>query len=226
MYSESMSRLANKHILVTAGPTYEAIDPVRFIGNRSSGKMGIQLVRSLLNYGAKVHLVIGPVSIEIPQHQNLTIAKVESAEEMYQAVMSQIASADIGIFSAAVADYTPVEVAQQKIKKNEERFTIELKKTKDIIGEVGKIKRPEQVLVGFALETNNEEEHAKQKIVKKNLDFIVLNSLNDAGAGFKHDTNKIKIIDKHNNITHFELKNKSEVAEDIVLYLEKKLNLS
>lgn len=216
-----MEILSNKNVLVTAGPTFEAIDPVRFIGNRSSGKMGLEIVHVLLDKGAKVHLILGPVGIKLPVHTNLVITKVESAEEMYCAVIKEIVNSDIGIFAAAVADYTPIEVAPQKIKKNDDTITLVLKKTKDILGEVGKNKKENQILIGFALETQNEEQNAKLKIDKKHLDFIVLNSLNDFGAGFKHDTNKIKILDKYNNLMDFELKSKSEVARDIIAYLEK-----
>ncbi len=212
--------LKGKKIIITAGPTYEAIDPVRFIGNRSSGAMGLALVNSCLSRNAEVVLIIGPVNLTIPQHPNLTVHKVESAADMYQAVLPYVDKYDIGIFAAAVADYTPKYVANQKIKKNEDSFTLELVKTVDILASVGKQKHKNQILVGFALETQNEAEHAQGKLKRKNLDAIVLNSLNDAGAGFKHSTNKISIFDKYNNIQHFELKDKKDVAEDILNHIE------
>jgi phosphopantothenoylcysteine decarboxylase / phosphopantothenate---cysteine ligase len=211
--------LKGKKCLVTAGPTYEAIDPVRFIGNRSSGKMGIEIARELAERGAKVHLILGPSSQPIPE--NIKYTRVESAEQMYQAVMRKKEWLDIGIFSAAVADYTPKFVADEKIKKTDEEFSIELVKTKDILKEVGLNKKENQFIVGFALETNKEIEHAKAKLERKNLDMIILNSLKNEGAGFQHDTNQISILDRQNNITHFELKTKKEVARDIVDYIEK-----
>lgn len=217
-----MSILKNKRCVVTAGPTYEAIDPVRFIGNRSSGKMGIALAAELSNRGAIVCLVLGPSSENIPIGIT-NVIRVESSDEMYNAVMIEIEKMDIGIFAAAVADYKPKIIANNKIKKSEENFSLELIKTKDILREVGLNKRMNQFIVGFALETNNEVEYAKQKIVKKNLDMIVLNSLQNSGAGFRHDTNQISIIDKHNNQLDFELKSKIEVARDIVDVIESRL---
>lgn len=211
--------LKGKKCLVTAGPTYEAIDPVRFIGNRSSGKMGIEIAGQLAEKGAEVVLVLGPSTQSIPQ--NITCIKVESSEQMYDAVMSNISTMDIGIFSAAVADYKPKFIANEKIKKSDAKFSIELVKTKDILKEVGINKSPNQFIVGFALETNNEIENAKSKLERKNLDVIILNSLKNKGAGFQHDTNQISILDRQNNITHFELKTKKEVARDIVDYIEK-----
>jgi phosphopantothenoylcysteine decarboxylase / phosphopantothenate---cysteine ligase len=204
--------------LVTAGPTYEAIDPVRFIGNRSSGKMGIEIATELSNRGAEVHLVLGPSSILF--EEKFKIERVESSDEMYQAVMKKKDWLQIGIFSAAVADYKPKLVAEEKIKKSDAEFSIELIKTKDILKEVGLNKKENQVIVGFALETNNEIENAKYKIERKNLDIIILNSLRNEGAGFQHDTNQISILDRQNNITHFELKTKKDVAMDIVDYIE------
>jgi phosphopantothenoylcysteine decarboxylase/phosphopantothenate--cysteine ligase len=212
--------LKGKKIVITAGPTYEAIDPVRFIGNRSSGAMGLAIVNSCLSRGAEVVLIMGPVNLTTPQHPNLMVHKVESTADMYQAVLPYVEKYDIGIFAAAVADYTPKHVANQKIKKNETSFTLELVKTVDILANVGKHKREDQLLIGFALETQHEAENAQGKLRRKNLDAIVLNSLNDAGAGFKHSTNKISIFDKYNNTLHFELKDKKDVAEDILNHIE------
>ena len=207
--------LSNKEVLITAGPTYEAIDPVRFIGNRSSGKMGIALALECANNGAKVNLVLGPSHIAV-KHSNIRVSKVESASEMFKMVNSYFKSSDIAIFAAAVADYTPSIVAKNKIKKSDEKLTISLLKNTDILSEMALKKTAKQFVVGFALETENELENAKEKLKSKNLDMIVLNSLNNKGAGFEHNTNKITIIDKQNNIFDFELKDKSEVAKDII----------
>ena len=207
--------LSNKEVLITAGPTYEAIDPVRFIGNRSSGKMGIALALECANNGAKVNLVLGPSHIVV-KHSNISVSKVESASEMFKMVNSYFKSSDIAIFAAAVADYTPSIVAKNKIKKSDEKLTISLLKTTDILSEMALKKTAKQFVVGFALETENELENAKEKLKSKNLDMIVLNSLNNKGAGFEHNTNKITIIDKQNNIFDFELKDKSAVAKDII----------
>ena len=207
--------LSNKEVLITAGPTYEAIDPVRFIGNRSSGKMGIALALECANNGAKVNLVLGPSHIVV-KHSNISVSKVESASEMFKMVNSYFKSSDIAIFAAAVADYTPSIVAKNKIKKSDEKLTISLLKNTDILSEMALKKTALQFVVGFALETENELENAKEKLKSKNLDMIVLNSLNNKGAGFEHNTNKITIIDKQNNIFDFELKDKSEVAKDII----------
>ena len=207
--------LSNKEVLITAGPTYEAIDPIRFIGNRSSGKMGIALALECANNGAKVNLVLGPSHIVV-KHSNISVSKVESASEMLKMVNSYFKSSDIAIFAAAVADYTPSFVAKNKIKKSDEKFTISLLKTTDILSEMTLKKTAKQFVIGFALETENELENAKEKLKSKNLDMIVLNSLNNKGAGFEHNTNKITIIDKQNNIFDFELKDKSEVAKDII----------
>ena len=207
--------LSNKEVLITAGPTYEAIDPVRFIGNRSSGKMGIALALECAKNGAKVNLVLGPSHIAV-KHSNISVSKVESASEMFKMVNSYFESSDIAIFAAAVADYTTSIVAKNKIKKSDEKLTISLLKTTDILSEMALKKTAKQFVVGFALETENELENAKEKLKSKNLDMIVLNSLNNKGAGFEHNTNKITIIDKQNNIFDFELKDKSEVAKDII----------
>lgn len=207
--------LSGKTALVTAGPTYEALDPVRFIGNHSSGKMGFAIAENLAAKGAKVVLIAGPT--ELNAHStNITTEKVISAEEMFQAASKQFSNSDIVVFSAAVADYTPKTVSREKIKKEGDAFTLELTKTKDIAKELGSLKKNNQVTVGFALETQNEEQNAVKKLASKNLDFVVLNSMNHSGAGFKHDTNQITIIDKNGQTTHFGLKSKAEVAEDIV----------
>ncbi|QXV67728.1 bifunctional phosphopantothenoylcysteine decarboxylase/phosphopantothenate--cysteine ligase CoaBC [Mucilaginibacter sp. 21P] len=215
--------LVNKKVLVTAGPTYEAIDPVRFIGNHSSGKMGFALADELASQGADVILVAGPTA-QKSEYKSIKRIDVTSAAEMLDACLENFDSANACIMCAAVADYTPAHVAQQKIKKTEDQFNIELKKTTDILKTLGQQKRDDQVLVGFALETNNEEQHAIDKLKKKNLDLIVLNSLNDSGAGFKSDTNKVTLIDRHLNKTTFELKSKTEVANDICLAVVDLLN--
>ena len=207
--------LTNKRMLITAGPTYEPIDPVRFIGNRSSGKMGIALAIEAANQGAKVDLVLGPTSLDC-KHTNITVHKIETAEQMYKKVDPIFSDTDISIFTAAVADYTPEVVAENKIKKSDRSLSISLKKTTDILAAMGGKKRANQVIVGFALETENEIANAQKKLNRKNLDMIVLNSLKNTGAGFQHNTNKITIIDKENNITDYELKDKSEVAKDII----------
>jgi phosphopantothenoylcysteine decarboxylase/phosphopantothenate--cysteine ligase len=207
--------LSGKKVLVTAGPTYEAIDPVRFIGNHSSGKMGFAIAEEFANQGAEVTLVCGPNSLTTV---NSTIQRIDiiSAEELYNASVNAFKTSDIAILSAAVADFKPVSIANQKIKKANAPDYIELMQTKDTLAELGKMKKENQLLIGFALETENEVEHAKQKIKNKNLDLIVLNSTNDEGATFKKDTNKITIIDKYNNATQFELKDKACVAKDIL----------
>lgn len=215
--------LANHNIVVTAGPTYEAIDPVRFIGNHSSGKMGFAIADELAAMGANVTLISGP-SAEVSHQQNIKRINVTSAAEMLAACESNFKTAKACIMSAAVADYTPVHVAEQKIKKQDGRLNIELKKTTDILKYLGEQKTPEQILVGFALETNDEEQNAISKLQRKNLDFIVLNSLNDAGAGFKKDTNKVTIIDRDLQKTVFELKSKEAVAHDICLKVAQLIN--
>ena len=206
--------LRNKRVLITAGPTYEAIDPVRFIGNHSSGKMGFEIAKAAANLGAKVILVSGPTHQKIA-HSLVKLVPVTSAQDMYEAVHQYFNNVDVAILSAAVADFTPKEVAQQKIKKKTDTLTLELTKTKDILASLGKIKN-KQYLVGFALETNNELENAKGKLKSKNLNLIVLNSLNDKGAGFKNDTNKVTFIDNKGQLTEFELKTKAEVATDLM----------
>jgi phosphopantothenoylcysteine decarboxylase/phosphopantothenate--cysteine ligase len=214
-FEKKKADLKGRKVLITAGPTHERIDPVRFIGNHSSGKMGLAIARECIARGADVHLVIGPVNLTIPE--GIQVSHVVSAEEMAREVFKVKDGADIIIFAAAVADYTPETIAEKKIKKKEDSWHLQLKKTIDIAGQVGADKKAGQILVGFALETDNEISHALDKLQKKRLDLIVLNSLNDAGAGFKHDTNKITILHSQNNkIEHFELKTKSQVAQDIV----------
>ncbi|MCS4168451.1 bifunctional phosphopantothenoylcysteine decarboxylase/phosphopantothenate--cysteine ligase CoaBC [Sphingobacterium paramultivorum] len=212
-FSEKGLPLAGKKALVSAGPTYEAIDPVRFIGNHSSGKMGYAIATQLEELGADVTLVSGPSALKLPK--GVDTISVTSAAEMLHACEEHFEAADIVVMSAAVADYTPVEVASQKIKKKENEFSIELKKTVDILATLGAKKKENQLLVGFALETNNELENAKGKLIRKNLDFIVLNSMQDKGAGFATDTNKVTIIDRSGNTREFSLKSKEEVAKDI-----------
>ena len=205
--------LHNKKVLITAGPTYEAIDPVRFIGNHSSGKMGFELAKNAANLGAEVYLISGP-SNEKVSHSLIQRIDVVSAEEMYNEVHKIYPSVAIAILSAAVSDYKPSVVASTKIKKSTDTMSIDLVKTHDILASLGEIKN-DQFLVGFALETNNEIENAITKLKKKNLDLIVLNSLQDKGAGFKNETNKVTIIDKSEKISEFSLKSKAKVAEDI-----------
>lgn len=205
--------LSGKKVLVTAGPTYEPIDPVRFIGNHSSGKMGFAIADQLAELGAEVTLISGPTA-QLSK-QAINFIPVVTAAEMFEACKKYFDTADIMVMSAAVADYTPVQVATQKIKKSTEAFSIDLKKTVDILAHLGQLKKPGQLLVGFALETENEEEHAKAKLVKKNLDLIVLNSLQDKEAGFQKDTNKITIFNSAADKKTFDAKSKIEVAKDI-----------
>lgn len=211
---ESRLPLKGKKILITAGPTYEAIDPVRFIGNHSSGKMGFDIASSAANLGASVILVSGPTHCKV-NNPLIKVIPVVTAQEMYNACHLYYADADVAIAAAAVADYKPKNVASQKIKKSADDFTIELEKTKDILASLGEIKK-NQFLIGFALETENEIENAKLKIQKKNLDLIVLNSLQDSGAGFGKATNKVTFIDKFFNIEPMDLKSKEAVADDIL----------
>ncbi len=205
--------LFGKKVMVTAGPTYEAIDPVRFIGNHSSGKMGFALADELINLGADVTLISGPTAQK--ENQTLTRIDVISAEEMFDACLAIFPETDLTIMCAAVADYRPKVIADQKIKKQEDNLVLELEKTVDILATLGRKKNEHQILVGFALETNDEENYAKGKLEKKNLDLVVLNSLNDKGAGFKSDTNKITIFNKALERTVFETKPKADVAKDI-----------
>ena len=217
--SEQKKSLTGKTVLVTAGPTYEAIDPVRFIGNHSSGKMGFAIAEEAEKRGAKVILISGPTALNT--NKNISLEKVNSAKEMYNTVFQHFDNTDIAIMSAAVADYAPKEIAQEKIKKNDEEMTITLVKNPDILKTMGE-KKKNQFLVGFALETQSEEENAKGKLVRKNLDMIVLNSLKDSGAGFKNDTNKIKIITPSEQ-KDFTLKSKEDVAKDILDFVEEQL---
>ena len=205
--------LAGVQVIVTAGPTYEPIDPVRFIGNHSSGKMGFAIADEMALLGADVLLISGPTAEKSKQH--VRRIAVTTAAEMLLACETNSPTASIIVMSAAVADYTPLHVAAQKIKKKEESFTIELKKTTDILAKLGQTKKPKQLLVGFALETDNEEENAKSKLIRKNLDLIVLNSLKDEGAGFQKDTNKITIFNRAQEKTEYLIKSKVEVAKDI-----------
>lgn len=214
--------LYGKKVLITAGPTYEAIDPVRFIGNHSSGKMGFALAAACQSLGAEVTLISGP-SAEA-SIRGVKRIDIQSAEEMRLACQDYFANSDITIMSAAVADYRPVDVATQKIKKNDDSLNLLLEKTTDILAELGQQKKAHQLLIGFALETENEEIHAQQKLQKKNLDMIVLNSLRDENAGFKKSTNKITTFKKDLSKKHFELKAKSEVAKDICLEIIAMLN--
>jgi len=209
--------LQGKKVLVTAGPTYEPIDPVRFISNHSSGKMGYALAEELATQGANVTLVSGPVSLKTV-HRNIRLVNVTTAEEMYQACM-QNSDYDIAVLAAAVADFTPEKPASQKIKKGSSDLTLVLKKTTDILASLGTQKKKQQLLVGFALETENEVENARKKLEAKGADLIILNSLNDAGAGFGTDTNKITILTKHGVLKKFDTKQKTEVARDIVATL-------
>lgn len=215
--------LSGKKVLVTAGPTYENIDPVRFIGNRSSGKMGFAIADELAKQGAEVVLISGPSALTI-NGNSIHRIDVESAKEMYDACMQHSGSMDMIIMAAAVADYRPESASTQKIKKQNNLMSVSLTPTDDILSELGKRKKVGQVIVGFALETSNELENAKDKLRRKNLDFIVLNSLNDAGAGFNHDTNRIRMIDSAMNTQEFDLKSKTDVAKDIVHVIVEHLN--
>ena len=214
-FFSSKQELAGKKVLITAGPTYEKIDPVRFIGNHSSGKMGYALAEECAARGAEVSLVSGPVQIKA-KHPNIKTISVTSAEEMYNAANEEFDSADICILCAAVADFKPETQADEKIKREKDDLVIRLKPTQDIAASLGAKKRKDQIMVGFALETNNEAENAQGKLKRKNLDFIVLNSLKDANACFGYDTNKITIIEKDGETKAFELKSKTEVAKDII----------
>lgn len=211
-----------KKLLITAGPTYEPIDPVRFIGNHSSGKMGFEIAKAAEKLGAEVTLVSGPTCQKLSHYSSIKRIDVMSSEEMYQKVTEHYQSTDIVIMAAAVADYRPETVSKTKIKKNEESFSLPLSKNKDILLELGKTKS-NQFLVGFALETNNEEENALTKLNKKNLNMIVLNSLQDKGAGFSYDTNKITILDNKGGIEYFDLQTKEKVAENILKSIHERI---
>ena len=215
--------ISGKKILVTAGPTHESVDPVRFIGNHSSGKMGYAIAEAFANQGCEVILVSGPTNIDI-NNKKINKIQVTTAEEMYNECIKHFNLVDITVMAAAVADFTPINKSSNKIKKSENNFIIELIPTKDILKELGVLKKAQQLLVGFALETNDEIVNAKKKLHNKNLDLIVLNSLKDKGAGFGFNTNKISIIDRNNKITTFGLKDKSEVAIDIVEKITEQFN--
>lgn len=221
-YFRQSQSLKGKKVLMTSGPTHEAIDPVRFIGNHSTGKMGRAIAMELVARGAEVQFVSGPTG-HYPKHPQIQVTKVTSADEMFEAAKAYFPESDVAIFTAAVADYKPKNVATSKIKKKESDLDIVLAPNPDIAKQLGAVKK-HQFTVGFALETDEEEVNAVSKLEKKNLDMIVLNSLNHEGAGFAHDTNKVSIFDRHNNVSHFELKSKAEVAKDLVDLLEKALN--
>lgn len=207
--------LKGKKAIVTAGPTYEPIDPVRFIGNQSSGKMGVAIAKELYNRGADVTLIMGPSQLSFSAN-GISLIKVTTAQEMYTACTDIFSQSDIAIMAAAVADYSPVTVSKEKIKKKEDSLTVELNKTKDILKTLGERKKTGQILIGFALETNNEKANAQEKLQRKNADMIILNSMNDTGAGFGYDTNKITIFEKAGQEFRFDNKSKTEVAKDIV----------
>lgn len=215
--------LKGKKAIVTAGPTYEAIDPVRFVGNHSSGKMGIALAEELYLRGADVELILGPTHLKT-QFSGITTINIHSADEMYEAAVKVFIDAEIAVMSAAVADYKPATVAKEKIRKKDDTLTLDLVKTKDILQSLGKQKKPSQILIGFAMETHNEKEHATNKLKTKNADLIVLNSLQDSQAGFGLDTNKITIFDKEGNEFNYPVKSKKEVATDIVDLIIKKIS--
>ncbi|MBT4216995.1 MAG: bifunctional phosphopantothenoylcysteine decarboxylase/phosphopantothenate--cysteine ligase CoaBC, partial [Flavobacteriales bacterium] len=219
----SDKELFGKNCLVTAGPTQENIDPVRFIGNRSSGKMGMEIANELAEKGAEVNLVMGPSNIS-SSHYNINQINVNSASQMYDEVEKVFLDSDISVFAAAVSDYKPIKTYSEKIKKSDGNMEIKLEKTKDILLDMSSDKKDHQFVVGFALETENEEENAIKKLQTKNLDMIILNSTKDKGATFGYDTNKISIIEKDLSVTNYDLKEKSEVAKDIVSSIIKKIN--
>ena len=214
-YFNTSQSLKGKKVLITAGPTYESIDPVRFIGNHSSGKMGYALAEACVKHGADVTLISGPVTLAVPLRLKKFVS-VKTSDEMFAVTTKAFANADITIMAAAVADYKPQKISANKIKKKENELNIELVKTKDILLELGKKKKKNQLLVGFALETENEFVNAKEKLNTKNLDFIVLNSLNDSGAGFGTDTNKVTVIERSGKKKELPLKMKTEIAHDIL----------
>ena len=203
-------------VLITAGPTYEPLDPVRFIGNRSTGKMGYALAAAFAAAGGQVHLISGPSVLPAPAHPAVELTRVETAAEMYAAAAAGAPAADVWVFAAAVADYRPAQVATEKIKKAGETLTLELVKNVDIAATLGQTKRAEQFAVGFALETTNELAHAQDKLRRKNFDLVVLNSLRDAGAGFGHDTNKVSVLDQAGQVVTFELMAKTDLASELV----------
>ncbi len=217
------NELEGKKVLVTAGPTYEAMDPVRFIGNHSTGKMGFAIAEEMYLEGADVTLVTGPTNQQV-NYKNINVIHITSSDEMFDACSKHFINADIAVMSAAVADYRPIETSLQKIKKQEQEFNLQLTRTKDILAHLGKEKKQNQFLVGFALETNNEKQNAMGKLKNKNADCIILNSLNDKEAGFGFDTNKISILYRDGSETNFDLKSKKEVAKDIVSFVISHVN--
>jgi phosphopantothenoylcysteine decarboxylase/phosphopantothenate--cysteine ligase len=208
------------HILLTAGPTYEPLDPVRFLGNRSTGKMGYALAEAFAEIGAEVTLISGPVHLVAPTSPRIHTVRVETAQQMYEAAGRVAPVADVWVFAAAVADYRPAVVEPEKIKKTGDTLTLELVKNVDIAATLGLTKRPEQFAVGFALETTNELAHALGKLQRKNFDLVVLNSLRDAGAGFGHDTNKVSVLDRAGQVLNFELQAKTELARGLVQLIQ------
>ncbi|GAA4370641.1 hypothetical protein GCM10023185_45280 [Hymenobacter saemangeumensis] len=213
-------------VLLTAGPTYEPLDPVRFLGNRSTGKMGYAIAEEFARQGADVLLISGPSQLPVPDNARIRTVRVETAAEMFAAAEAGASAADVWVFAAAVADYRPAHVEAEKIKKSGDTLTLELVKNVDIAATLGRRKRAEQFAVGFALETTNELVHAQGKLQRKGFDLIVLNSLRDAGAGFGHDTNKVTVLDAAGQIVNFELKSKADVARDLVSLILARLNRS
>jgi len=222
-FFQQTQSFVGKKVMMTSGPTHESIDPVRFIGNHSTGKMGKAIALELANRGAEVEFISGPAA-HAPHHPLIRVTKVTSAEEMFEAAKAYFEMSDIGIFTAAVADYKPETMATSKLKKKEQALQITLVPNPDIASQLGAMKKKHQFTVGFALETDEEQVNARKKLESKNLDVIVLNSLNHEGAGFAHDTNKVSIFDRHNKEQHFELKSKVEVAKDLVDFIEQSLN--
>jgi phosphopantothenoylcysteine decarboxylase/phosphopantothenate--cysteine ligase len=216
--NEAFNSFSNTKVLVTAGPTYENIDPVRFVGNRSTGKMGFAIAEEFLNRGAKVHLISGPTNLNL-SHPNLFLTRIQTALELEREVKKIWAEMNFGVFAAAVADYRPESIALEKIKKKDDEITLKMVKNPDVLKWAGENKKAKQLVVGFALESENLLENGKEKLQKKNADLIVLNSIKDEGAGFEHETNKISILDKDNKLSTFELKSKALVAKDIVNYI-------
>ena len=214
-FFEQDQHFVGKKVVVTAGPTYEALDPVRFIGNHSSGKMGIEIAKAFAQRGADVHLVLGPSNLSV-DHANISTHSVQSAQDMYEEVKEHYSTCDICVFAAAVADYRPAHVSKSKIKKKDDDLSLPLERTIDIAATMGKKKQAHQVNVGFALETDNEKVNAKAKLDKKNFDLIVLNSMNDKGAGFRHDTNKVTLFDQDGGEESLPLQSKADVAREIV----------
>jgi phosphopantothenoylcysteine decarboxylase/phosphopantothenate--cysteine ligase len=214
------------HVLLTAGPTYEPLDPVRFLGNRSTGKMGYALAEAFVEVGAEVTLISGPVHLAAPASARIRTVRVETAQQMYEAAAQAAPVADVWVFAAAVADYRPAVVALEKIKKDGDTLTLELVKNVDIAATLGQTKRPEQFAVGFALETTNELAHALGKLQRKNFDLVVLNSLRDAGAGFGHDTNKVSVLDRAGQVLNFELQAKTELARGLVQLIQTRFAIS